>query len=72
MSQLSYLRDVLKFDLTKHVPFTKQYRIGCSQCQALAVNGLPLHERGCPHDTHECAGCNSRIPARQRYCENCA
>ena len=25
-------------------------RVGCSQCQATAVNGVPIHEAGCPND----------------------
>ena len=24
-------------------------RIGCSQCDALVINGTPCHERGCPN-----------------------
>lgn len=46
-------------------------RIRCSQCQPCLVNGIPLHERGCPHDTHECAGCNTRVPTKVKYCEDC-
>lgn len=71
MSKLSYYRETLGFDLAEHIPFTREYRIRCSQCAALVVNGYPIHERTCPHDTHECNGCNDRIPARQRYCEDC-
>lgn len=71
MSRLAYLRDTLGFDLTKNVPFTKQYRLGCSSCQALAVNGVPTHEHGCPQAVHECHGCNAMISMRQRYCEDC-
>lgn len=72
MSRLAFYRDTLKFDESRHVPFTKQYRIRCSQCASLVVNGIPLHERGCPNDTHECNGCNERIPANQRYCNSCS
>ena len=25
-------------------------RVGCSQCSACAVNGVAIHERGCPND----------------------
>ena len=37
------------FDLAENVPFTKTYRIGCSQCQACAINGVACHEHGCPN-----------------------
>lgn len=71
MSRLSYYRDVLGFDRAEHIPFTSTYRIRCSACSPSVVNGLPLHERGCPHDTRECAGCNARVPANVKYCEDC-
>lgn len=29
------------------------YRIRCSQCQAMCVNGIPIHEAGCPNDREE-------------------
>ena len=44
----------------------------CSCCRPVAVNGYPLHERGCPNDRHECNGCNALTPVNQRYCEDCA
>jgi hypothetical protein len=47
-------------------------RIRCSQCEALVVNGIPIHESGCPNETVECRGCNARIPKGHRYCEDCA
>jgi hypothetical protein len=71
MTRLAYYRDTLQFDRTVHVPFTRQYRILCSSCAALVINGVPCHESGCPQDTQECAGCNARVPARQRYCGDC-
>lgn len=71
MSKLSYLRDTLGFDLTKNIPFSGQYRVRCGSCESMVVNGTPLHERGCPNDTHECAGCNARIPVNARYCADC-
>lgn len=71
MTHLAYLRDVLGFDLTTNLPFTNQYRLGCSACETLAINGVPTHERGCPHAKHECHGCNAIIPMNQRYCEDC-
>jgi len=45
--------------------------LGCSQCVPSFINGVPCHEHGCVNDTHECAGCNSIIPRRQKYCEDC-
>jgi hypothetical protein len=47
-------------------------RVGCSQCAALVINGTACHETGCPHDRHECRGCNALIPVRHRYCAECA
>lgn len=45
---LKYYRG-LGFDRTTNVPFTKEYRIRCSQCEALVINGTPCHEAGCPN-----------------------
>jgi len=60
------------FDLSEHIPFTRQYRVRCSQCEACVINGIACHEHGCPNATHECNGCNEIIPQRQRYCQDCA
>ena len=46
-------------------------RLACSQCEALVINGIATHETGCPNATHECNGCNTRVPQNQRYCANC-
>ena len=27
----------------------KQWRVRCSQCEALVINGIATHERGCPN-----------------------
>lgn len=59
----------LGFDLSTAT--MKGARIACSQCAALAINGTPTHEHGCPNAVHECNGCNALIPARQRYCGDC-
>ena len=48
-SRLAYYRDTLGFDRAEHVPFTRRYRIGCSQCAAVCINNVPCHERGCPN-----------------------
>lgn len=71
MTKLQSLRQ-RGFDESSHVPFTKQYRVKCSCCEALVINGVPCHERGCPNAAHECRGCNELIPANRRYCESCS
>lgn len=48
-SKLAYYRDALGFDLAEHVPFTRRYRIRCSQCEAVVINGIPCHEQRCPN-----------------------
>lgn len=47
------------------------FRVRCSQCESLCINGVPTHEHGCPNAMHECAGCNEIIPAKHKYCEGC-
>jgi hypothetical protein len=49
----------------------RAHHVRCSQCAALVINGVPAHERGCPNQTHECAGCNARVGRWQTYCEDC-
>ena len=46
--------------------------VGCSQCQAIAINGVACHEHGCPNQTHECEECDAQISKRNRICESCA
>lgn len=45
------------FDTSKVTPFTRGARVGCSQCEALVINGIACHETGCPntrrHDEEE-------------------
>lgn len=60
------------FDLSKYSHFTQAMRVRCSQCEAMVVNGVPIHESGCPNETHECRGCNAIIPAHQDYCGECS
>lgn len=48
------------------------YRVKCSQCEALVVNGTATHEIGCPNAVHECVGCSSLIPLSARYCGDCS
>ena len=47
-------------------------RVKCSQCEALAVNGVGTHEHGCPNKTHACLECGAPISTRHRLCESCA
>ena len=46
-------------------------RISCDQCSAMVINGVPVHELGCPNEMHECDGCNAIIQKNVRYCEDC-
>ena len=69
MSYLASLR-AQGFDDSYNVPFTKTYKVKCSQCDALAINGIPCHEQGCPNQKHECKGCNAVLEYRG-YCEDC-
>lgn len=50
---------------------SKSVTIRCSQCAACVVNGVPIHESGCPNEKHECHGCNSLVPRGVKYCEDC-
>lgn len=60
----------LGFDESMHIPFSRQYRVGCSCCEALCVNGVPTHETGCPNTKYECKGCSELIGYRG-YCAMC-
>lgn len=40
------------FDRSYIVKYGK-VRIGCSQCEALVINGVACHERGCPNQVRE-------------------
>ena len=63
----------LGFDQARHIPFTREYHVSCSQCAAIFINGVPCHETGCPNATQECKGCDAIIPAHRfnKYCEDC-
>lgn len=69
-SRLARLQ-ALGFDNSKVVPFTSHWRVSCSQCEAVVINGTPTHETGCPNAVHECDGCNALVPVNVRYCEDC-
>ena len=38
------------FDESYYDRKERALRVRCSQCQALVIQGLPCHERGCPHE----------------------
>jgi hypothetical protein len=59
------------FDRSHAIPFEKGARVGCSQCDAVCVNGTPCHETGCPNQTFECKGCNAEVSRRGAYCPDC-
>ena len=61
--------EALGFDRSYTIP--GGCKVACSECQAFTINGIPAHELGCPNAMHECNGCNTLIPMRQRYCEDC-
>jgi hypothetical protein len=48
MSRLQQLIDQ-GFDRSSIIPFEGRWRVRCSQCEALVINGTPTHERGCPN-----------------------
>lgn len=51
---------------------TDPCRPRCSKCEVLVIQGVPCHETGCRHITHECHGCNARVARGIRYCAECA
>lgn len=60
----------LGFDESTRKPF-KTVRASCSKCQAVVINGAPCHEKNCPNEKHECAGCNVLLQRGQRWCRDC-
>jgi hypothetical protein len=46
------LRDELGFNLSSYNFSSDYYRVACSQCQALVINGVPCHETDCANDPH--------------------
>jgi hypothetical protein len=43
------------FDRTYYDRETGRHRVGCSQCEALVINGVACHEHGCPNK-HKAGG----------------
>lgn len=41
---------MLGFDRSWYGRSDRHWHVRCSQCEAHVVNGVPIHERGCPHE----------------------
>ncbi len=59
MPMTQHQKDILRslrkrgFDLSKASSDSpRACRVRCSQCQAMVVNGVAIHERGCPNEKH--------------------
>lgn len=52
MSKVQQLRDQ-GFDNSYAIPFERAWKVRCSQCEALVINGYPTHEQGCPNVPRE-------------------
>lgn len=50
------------FDRSRAVPFESGAHVGCSQCEALVINGRASHERDCPNIVPTCRECGSLDP----------
>jgi len=59
------------FDASRKTDGGRALVVRCSTCDALVIQGHPTHETGCPHASHECRGCDARVPMRVRYCDDC-
>lgn len=46
----------------------ERIKVKCSQCAALAINGVACHETGCRNQPRECRECGDLIPRGER-CE---
>lgn len=51
-SRVQRLRDQ-GFDRSYVVPFERAWKVRCSQCEALVINGIPTHERTCPNEVRD-------------------
>lgn len=60
------------FDRSTQKAFSDAIYIRCSQCEAICVNGIPIHETGCPNEPSQCFECGDFIPRNHRYCAECA
>lgn len=60
----------LGFDTSRRLS-GHRIRIGCSQCAAGVIQGVPYHELGCANTTYACRGCHARVERRGACCEDC-
>lgn len=56
MSKVQQLRDA-GFDRSYAIPFEHSWKVRCSQCEALVINGLACHETGCPNTVRDEEDC---------------
>jgi hypothetical protein len=40
----------------------------CDQCDSVTINGVFVHERGCPNTRKECKWCGS--PTKGEFCDD--
>ena len=66
------MKPLLKITLERMGFSVDDNRLSCNQCEAMVINGTATHEQGCPNSKHECAGCYEIVPARVKYCAECA
>lgn len=59
------------FDASRKTDGGRALVVRCSQCAAAVLCGVPCHETGCPNASHECRGCDARVPMRVRFCADC-
>lgn len=59
------------FDQSRAIPFQRGAAVACSQCEALVINGVACHERGCPNQPGECQECGGLTEHGRRLCESC-
>lgn len=57
----------LGFENSKHIPFTRHFKVRCNSCEALVIMGVPCHEGGCPEVRVKCRECGQMI--RRGGCE---
>lgn len=50
MSRLQELYDQGFDESERNEEDKERIHVGCSQCQALVINGVASHERGCPNE----------------------
>ena len=66
---LAQLRDQ-GFDLSER--YARTWRVRCSQCEALVINGIATHETGCPNGrSYTCPECGSRYRDADNASECC-